>query len=76
MGNVVIQHPKNGCPKRPVCLRHPFGGPHGFGPDSGKRKGAANNLKRDYNGNLILTIEKITPEIIDLARRGRPLYVI
>ena len=34
-------------------------------------KAAATNLKRDYNGDLILTIDQITPEIIDMARRGR-----
>ena len=46
-------------------------GPMGLDLIPVKGREAANNLKRDYNGHLILTIDQITPEIIDLARRGR-----
>jgi hypothetical protein len=34
-------------------------------------KMAAENLKRDYNGELILTLDQITMEIIDKARKGK-----
>ena len=46
-------------------------GPMGLDLIPVKGKEAANNLKRDYNGEMILTIDQITPEIIDLARKGR-----
>lgn len=46
-------------------------GPMGLDLIPVKGMEAANNLKQDYDGDLILTIDKITPEIIDLARKGR-----
>ena len=46
-------------------------GPMGLDLIPVKGREAANNFKRDYNGVLILTIDQITPEIIDMARRGR-----
>ena len=46
-------------------------GPMGLDLIPVKGREAANNLQRDYNGHLILTIDQITPEIIDQARRGR-----
>lgn len=46
-------------------------GPMGLDLIPVKGMEAAENVKQDYNGKLILTIDKITPEIIDLARKGR-----
>jgi len=34
-------------------------------------KPAAENLMKDYNGELILTLDQITPEIVDKARKGK-----
>jgi nitrous oxide reductase accessory protein NosL len=46
-------------------------GPMGLDLIPVKGAAAANTLKQDYNGELILTVDQITPEIIDLARKGR-----
>jgi nitrous oxide reductase accessory protein NosL len=32
---------------------------------------AANNLKQDYEGDLVLRLDQITPKIIERARKGR-----
>ena len=46
-------------------------GPMGLDLIPVKGMDAAKNLKQDYNGDLILQIDQITPEVIDLARKGR-----
>lgn len=46
-------------------------GPMGLDLIPVKGMEAANNLKQDYEGELILKLDQITPEIIDRARRGR-----
>jgi nitrous oxide reductase accessory protein NosL len=46
-------------------------GPMGLDLIPVKGEAAADSLKRDYGGGLILTIDQITPEIIERARRGR-----
>ena len=46
-------------------------GPMGLDLIPVKGRAAANNLKRDYRGDLILTLDQITPKVIDRARRGR-----
>jgi copper chaperone NosL len=46
-------------------------GPMGLDLIPVKGRKAANNLKQDYEGDLILTLAQITPKIIDQARRGR-----
>jgi hypothetical protein len=32
---------------------------------------AAENLKKDYQGELILALEEVTAEIVDKVRRGK-----
>lgn len=46
-------------------------GPMGLDLIPVKGRAGADNFKRDYDGDLVLTIDQITPQIIDLARRGR-----
>lgn len=46
-------------------------GPMGLDLIPVQGKMAAENLKRDYNGELILTLDQITMEIIDKARKGK-----
>ncbi len=46
-------------------------GPMGLDLIPIKGRAAANNLKRDYRGNLILPLDQITPKVIDRARKGR-----
>lgn len=46
-------------------------GPMGLDLIPVKGTAAASTLKQDYKGELILSIDQITPEIIDLARKGR-----
>jgi len=46
-------------------------GPMGLDLIPVQGKPAAENLKRDYTGELILTIDQITPEIVDRARKGK-----
>jgi hypothetical protein len=46
-------------------------GPMGLDLIPAKGMAAANSLKHDYDGDLIVTIDQITPEVIDRARRGR-----
>jgi copper chaperone NosL len=46
-------------------------GPMGLDLIPVKGRAAANSLKHDYDGDLIMTIDQITPEVIDRARRGR-----
>lgn len=46
-------------------------GPMGLDLIPVKGRAAAENLMKDYNGELILTLDQITPEIVDKARKGK-----
>jgi len=46
-------------------------GPMGLDLIPVKGRGAAENLKRDYKGELVVTLDQVTPEIVDMARKGR-----
>ena len=46
-------------------------GPMGLDLIPVKGRKAAENLKQDYKGEVIVTLDKITPELIEKARRGR-----
>ncbi len=46
-------------------------GPMGLDVIPVKGQAAAENLKKDYNGELILSLDQITPEILDEVRKGR-----
>lgn len=46
-------------------------GPMGLDLIPVKGRNAAENLMKDYHGERILTLEQITPEVIQQARKGR-----
>jgi len=46
-------------------------GPMGLDLIPVRGKPAAENLMKDYSGELILTLDQITSEIVDKARKGK-----
>ncbi len=46
-------------------------GPMGLDLIAVKGRKAAENLKKDYQGELIVTLDQVTPEVIQKARKGR-----
>jgi copper chaperone NosL len=46
-------------------------GPMGLDLIPVKGRKAAENLKRDYHGEMIVTLTEITPDLIEQARKGR-----
>jgi len=46
-------------------------GPMGLDLIPVQGKPSTENLKRDYNGEFILTLDQITPEVVDKARKGK-----
>lgn len=46
-------------------------GPMGLDLIPVRGRAAAENLKSDYNGEIIVSLDQITPEIVDKARKSR-----